>query len=119
MNFQKSVVLVAIIILIIVLIFIGYMLNNFHSSKKFPPVISECPDYWIPEENKCTNPKNLGTLTSGCKGPKNFDTDIYNSHNGDCLKAKWANSCNLVWQGITTDNTVCDDKLKPSSSFFN
>tara|TARA_B100000963_G_C22323355_1_gene535337 strand:+ start:287 stop:676 length:390 start_codon:yes stop_codon:yes gene_type:complete len=103
MNFQLIVILIATILLIVALVFIGYALYNHRFSKQFPPVIAECPDFWVAEKDKCTNPKNLGN----CKGAMNFNNPRFKGHDSDCSKAKWANSCNVSWSGITNNPNVC------------
>ena len=104
MNFQKITMLVASIILILMLTFIGYVLYNNRQNKQFPPVIGECPDYWIIQNKQCRNPHNLGR----CPGPKNFNTKYYKGHGGNCMKSKWAKNCNLSWQGLTNNTKICD-----------
>ena len=104
MNFQQIVILIATILLIIALVFIGYALYNNRFSKRFPPVIGKCPDFWVAEKDMCNNPKNLGN----CKGSMNFNQDRFKGHDGNCNKAKWANSCNVSWSGITNDSQVCN-----------
>ena len=85
------------------LTFIGYALYSHRFQRKFPPVTGECPDFWVAKDNKCTNPKNLGK----CKGAKSFNSKAYKGHDGDCAKSKWANICELSWQGITNNPNVC------------
>ena len=106
MNFQKITIIVASIVLVLMLSGIGYLLSQHRGPKMFPPVASECPDYWVSLENSCTNPKNLGNLTANCKGPKNFNKNFV-GHNADCLKSKWAKTCGLSWQGLTNNPNVC------------
>ena len=103
MNFQIIVIIVATIILILMLTFIGYVLHAQRSNLKFPPVTGECPDYWVSKDNECTNPKNLGK----CAGSKKFNSKTYQGHDGDCAKSKWAKHCGLTWQGITNNPDVC------------
>ena len=45
-NFQKIVLFIAFILLIIVLAFVGTAISNDNKNTQYPPVISECPDYW-------------------------------------------------------------------------
>jgi len=108
MNFQQIVIFIASILLIIALIFIGYALYNNSFNTKFPPVTADCPDFWVAENNECTNPKNLGN----CTGPMNFNVDKYKGEQSNCNKAKWANSCNISWSGITNDPDVCKNKIE-------
>lgn len=104
MNFQQIVILIATILLIVALIFIGYTLYNHRFNKKFPPVTGECPDFWVAEKDGCANPHHLG---GKCTGPVNFNQNKYKGHDGNCNKSKWANSCNVSWAGITNDPNVC------------
>ena len=46
-NFQKTVLTVAIVIFIILMIFIAVALYQNKYKLGYPPVISECPDYWL------------------------------------------------------------------------
>jgi len=104
-SFYRIVIILAVIILIGVLVIVGYALSKIERNNKFPPVTADCPDYWISDTSGCLNPKNLGT----CPGSKNFNTNYFNNHNGNCKKAEWAKNCGLTWQGITTDKNICTD----------
>ena len=103
MNFQIIVLIVATVFLISMLTFIGYSLYSHQFHLKFPPVVAECPDYWVAENDTCTNPKNLGK----CSGPMNFNSKTYQGHDGNCAKSRWANNCEIPWQGITNNTDVC------------
>ena len=108
MNFQKNIIFIASILLILSLSFIGYLLYMNKSNKKYPPVIPDCPDYWTSDASlnqTCYNNYNLGN----CSGPVNFDVDKYKGDNGNCEKAKWANTCNVTWSGITSNPNICAD----------
>ena len=103
MKFQFVSIIIALIILVLMLIFVGYSLYKNRKNKKFPPITGECPDYWVSKNKECINPHNLGR----CPDAKNFNTQNYKGHNASCLKSKWAKNCNLTWQGITNDPTIC------------
>ena len=45
-GFQKTVLFVAIAILIIALILIGFVLSA-GKDNQWPPMVPNCPDYWI------------------------------------------------------------------------
>ena len=130
MNFQQIVLTIAIILFIIMLVFIGSVLYNEQYGKEYPPVISDCPDYWVDksitvdtdkdgdsssddpsDENtavgKCYNVKNLGNVS--CDKVMDFTTDFWQGSTGDCRKYKWAKGCDLTWDGITNNTTICDD----------
>lgn len=115
-TFQKVVLFAAIIILILVLVFIGYALHKARASV-WPPLIGDCPDYWVDMSGNgamCTNVKNLGNGT--CK-PSGSDTFLkmdftqpaFSGGNGLCAKYTWANNCGVSWDGITYGVTnPCD-----------
>ena len=47
MSFNSIVMIVAIVMLIVSLTMIGIALKNQKNNVTFPPVISDCPDYYI------------------------------------------------------------------------
>ena len=104
MGFNTIVVIVALIILVALLIFIGYAINQSKVAVNYPPVMANCPDYWTSTSaNVCENTQHLGT----CAGPKNFNDPIYQSDTGNCERSKWANNCGIVWDGITNNVNAC------------
>ena len=117
-SFQKIVLTVAIIMLIIVLIVIGLTLA-FASPKVWPPSVPSCPDYWTMDLSGntpiCNNVQNLGTC-----GQKfmNFDQPQFTGAEGTCNKYVWANKCGLSWDGITYGlvNNPCTPPTTSSSS---
>jgi len=105
--FQKTVMTVAIVILIIVLCFIGIVLYRQKSSIVYPPVIPNCPDYWDVSGNKCINSMSLGNPQ--CNVPMDFTTAKWSGNTSNCLKYMWAKSCNLTWDGISDNAEICGD----------
>ena len=105
-SFQKIIVISAIVILIISFIFISFALVYGQKNVAWPPIIGDCPDYWIDTSgngSNCVNVKNLGT----CQPPKgqtyltmNFNSPEFSGENGNCAKYNWANSCGVSWDGI-------------------
>ena len=71
-TFQTIVMITASIILVISLCFIGLALRKQKNSAIFPPVIANCPDYWVVDgsgnNTKCINVKDLGTFKQPGKG---------------------------------------------------
>ena len=61
LNFQRIVIIIAIIMLIASLIVIGYALYKQTRDIKWPPETPQCPDYWVASSDgtTCTNPKNI------------------------------------------------------------
>ena len=96
---------------------IGLVLVNSKNTDKWPPMIGDCPDYWIDMSGNggnCVNIKNLGSCNTNT-GKKNYQTMNFNQapftgSNGTCAKYKWANFCKLTWDGITYGaSNPCDD----------
>jgi hypothetical protein len=109
--FQKIIILLFVILLIIILIFIGYSITD-SQNKTWPPVVADCPDYWLDESgdgSKCVNVKDLGTcngsVTSGNHLTMDFTVSPYKGVGSICKKYTWANSCGLTWDGITNLST--------------
>ena len=107
-GFQKIVLYSAIIILIISLVIIGISLSYAKSGQVWPPIVPQCPDYWVAEgsENNatCINVKNLGSCkaTGGKKHlTMNFNQAPYVGADSTCAKYTWAKKCGLSWDGIT------------------
>lgn len=109
-TFQIVVCSIAVIILIICLIAIGYALNYKKYNTEYPPVVEDCPDYWLDlsdgDTSNCVNVKNLGN----CPGPKDFSTSIWQGKSGLCNKYHWANRCNIKWDGVTNARDPCNNK---------
>jgi hypothetical protein len=58
LNFQRIVIIIAIIMLIIAMIFIGYALYGQHTDIAWPPENTPtCPDFWTvnPDGKTCKN----------------------------------------------------------------
>ena len=108
MSFQIIVAIVATVILIGSLTFIGYAMWDAQHNATFPPVISACPDYWTAKDNNiCINSKNLG---NPLVKSKDFSDDLYKGDAGLCRQKEWANAHNLSWDGITGNNDICKGK---------
>ena len=117
--FQKTAVIVALVVLVVALIFIAIMLVVQANSQKFPPYSSSCPDYWNMEKTSesdesdetessemCINSKSLGKINhSGCKqlDPNN---SIFSGSSAGCNKYTYARACGITWDGITNNETL-------------
>jgi hypothetical protein len=114
-SFQKIILVIAIIGLIILLVIIGMSLSNSNSNIVWPPVVGDCPDYWVDLKGNgesCYNAKSLGKCNlpmTEQKNTMNFNVSPFNADNGTCSKYTWANNCGVTWDGITygVDNP-CD-----------
>ena len=106
-GFQKLILFIAIVILIIALVFIGIALS-YSKDKQWPPMVPECPDYWTVDgsgnNTTCVNVKNLGTCPpqNGMRYlTMNFNTPAFSGSNEMCSKYTWAKKCGVSWDGIT------------------
>ena len=92
------------------LIFINMSLSNATASIVWPPITTNCPDYWVDigtgaPGSGCFNSQSLGTCNTPVIGAtaeipgatvlKNFTGD------GSCAKQTWAKGCGVTWDGIT------------------
>ena len=108
MNFQKIVLTIAIILLIISLVVIGYGLSTAKQEAVWPPMTGDCPDYWVDMSGngaKCVNTHSLGTCNIPTKGEDNsmdFSGPEFSGSNGLCAKYTWAKNCDVTWDGINS-----------------
>ena len=107
-TFQKIVLFIAVVILLISLIFIAISLHFAKAKGKWPPLVPDCPDFWSIDgsgnNTTCTNVKDLGSCPAQ-SGKKhlvmNFNTPAFSGQNSLCAKYTWAQNCKLSWDGIT------------------
>lgn len=105
--FQKTVLIIAIVILLIALVIIGMALS-YAKKTDWPPMVPECPDYWIADGSgnnaTCLNIKDLGTCPAQ-NGQKHLTMDFnasqYTGSDELCAKYTWAKNCGIAWDGIT------------------
>jgi Tfp pilus tip-associated adhesin PilY1 len=119
--FYKTVVIVAIVMLILALIGLGVLMQEQDTKTEYPPQQSTCPDHWSSTgDNQCKINENSGGtgLNVGNFDKTDGDSDDYMSYtvNGSdklvtfessllvCDKKKWANKYNIVWDGVSNYN---------------
>lgn len=111
-SFQKTVFIIAIILLIVLLCIMGYNLYFKSYQMAFPPVVADCPDYWLDksdgDSSKCVNVKNLGKVGNRwCPGSDDFmdfSSEMWLGPAGLDRKQAWAKYCDLQWDGVTNTN---------------
>ena len=124
-SFNTLVLQIAVVILIICLALIGWALyESTHGDKtKWPPVISNCPDYWKVSNVKmkggdeiqeiCTNNLKLGREVEENPSIGGFNTDMSVCNRfpsslmrNRCTKLALARRCNITWDGITENSDL-------------
>ena len=107
-SFQDTVLSVALFCLIITLLIIGIALYRNRASLAFPPVVADCPDYWIADGSgnnaTCINLKDLGTCSATGENKHltmNFNEAPFVGEDETCAKYTWAKKCGVSWDGIT------------------
>ena len=95
MSFQKTVLIIALIVLSVMLFFIALAMKGLKKSQEYPPEVSECPDYWTKKtvDNKIVCYPSLGKNISGSNVCENYD--------GAKEKDLFAQDCGIEWDGIT------------------
>jgi hypothetical protein len=111
-NFQRIILTLAIIVLLIVLVSTGVSLyKGKFAPTTWPPIVGKCPDYWIDlsgNGSACYNEKSLGTCnlpSETDQNTMNFNVTPYNTTEGNCAKYTWAKNCKVSWDGITYGNS--------------
>ena len=113
-NFQKALLLVAIIALILAILVSAYKLNVVAiAGQSWPPIVAPCPDYWDLSGAYCINTTNQNygnigytnatatTLYSGI--PSQYEnTYAIPLSTMKIDKKKWASLNGFVWDGLTS-----------------
>tara|TARA_Y100001970_G_C14253363_1_gene873398 strand:+ start:5916 stop:6278 length:363 start_codon:yes stop_codon:yes gene_type:complete len=106
MGFQKTVLIIALVILTIAIIFIATIISKNESNKIWPPETGTCPPYYtVSTENnevKCKRDPNaprIGESVDSCNmlNLKQGETMI-----SDKAKCEWSNACKIQWDGISS-----------------
>jgi len=120
--FHFRIVILFLVLFVICLVITIFTAIRSIKTEQWPPIIANCPDYWVDASGNggnCVNTKYLGT----CVVPKvvspndslfenaediyanaqkmDFSVAPYIGSNGLCAKKKWAEGCDLSWNGIT------------------
>lgn len=119
-TFQKTVLTISVIVLIFSLIILGIFLAKSLLEDSYPPVISDCPDYWDVTYNEndqvvCINTSTINKGRGDVPGGECNDYPVNTflasgSQNEDilCEKYKWSKKCDITWDGVTNNNKACD-----------
>jgi hypothetical protein len=133
-SFQKIVLTIAVVILVIILVIIGYLLiKNPSGNNTWPPIIGQCPDYWVDFSGNganCVNVQSLGDCSGNgninCPNAinntpstgMNFSTSAFtDTQNGLCNKYNWASTNGITWDGVWPDfPNPCSSELSASNT---
>ena len=103
MTFQRTTIIVAASILVIMLLLVAFMIHRAHENAEWPPMISECPDYFeVVSPQVCNNVKGLGT----CTGTIDFTDPKFQGKSGLKEKSDWAKGCGVTWDGVTNSTSL-------------
>jgi hypothetical protein len=124
-NFYTLVLTIAIVILIVVLGYLGWMMSKAHVSDESPKLRTSCPDLWQVENGPggevfCVQPskgslnrgEDSNTTTpigsaSGSVPDNKFNTNDLgwaSAGNAVCGKQKWANAHGIKWDTVSNAN---------------
>ena len=119
-GFNKTVLLIASVLLILALIIIGFVIVKNVQNSSYPPIISDCPDYWDvsydSNKNKIcrSNSINTGVAANSSNNCRNYPVELFKASGTStndmiCEKSNWAKKCNIQWDGITNNSKACSN----------
>ena len=120
--FYLIVLVIATAILILILTFVGLIMQRGKKNLVYPPMANTCPDNWtVLADGSCNIPtttssnSNLGnnpiTWPSGFTPPPvgNFDPNdskwTTSGKTAVCAQNAWANQNNILWDGVSNYNS--------------
>jgi len=98
-TFQKSVLIIALVVLIALLISVGILLNKHSKNTSWPPIQNTCPDYWTEGDN------GVCTADSLNKGINSDVTSTADAGDTRCEKRRWAIEKGIMWSGVSNYNS--------------
>jgi len=97
-TFQKSVLIIALVVLIALLISVGILLNKHSKNTSWPPIQNTCPDYWTEGGNGVCTADGLNTANGAV-------TSTANAGDTRCEKRRWAIDKGIMWSGVSNYNS--------------
>lgn len=98
-TFQKSVLIIALVVLIALLISVGILLNKHSKNTSWPPIQNTCPDYWTEGDNGVCTTDSLNT------GPNGAVISTAGVGDTRCEKRRWAIDNGIMWSGVSNYNS--------------
>ena len=118
MGFQKTVLIIALVILTIAIIFISTVISKNEANKVWPPEVGTCPPYYIVSTEdgvKCKRDPNSPRIGEDNQSCNMLNLKDGNNFISDKAKCEWANSCKIQWDGISSPDCNIRNAL-PSGS---
>jgi hypothetical protein len=112
MNFYKTSLMIMVVVLIICLSVLGVVIQSSETSKLYPPTVADCPDYYVKNSDGiCEDPTQTLSNIESCN-TVNPEADFpkrkgIGKRSGLCRKKRWAEGCNINWDGITNNENIC------------
>jgi hypothetical protein len=112
MDFYTTLFVSTMIFLVVILCIIGYFMSISKKKQTYPPSIADCPDYYSLNSNgSCKIGANIKASDIMCNS-EDFKQDKYKKEGYDftsglCAKKMWANKCEVTWDGITNNDSLC------------
>uniref|UniRef100_A0A6C0ETK4 CPW-WPC domain-containing protein n=1 Tax=viral metagenome TaxID=1070528 RepID=A0A6C0ETK4_9ZZZZ len=110
MEFYKTLFVGTIVFLIITLAVMGYFMSITNGKVAFPPVYASCPDHYsLNDVSLCVANPTLD-VDSSCNNlnfTTGFDDVGFNFDSGLCKKKLFSQKCNITWDGITNNGSLC------------
>jgi len=123
-RFHWITILVAVLVLLIVLIYVGILMTHGNkASKIYPPIANICPDYWLSDiSGNCVVPapgsRNAPTTTlssvktspgytpgyNGTSVDFNSATWVSGKSSATCSKQTWCQRIGVYWDGVSNYN---------------
>ena len=106
MSFYSMVLIVAFVILLISLIFVGILLQNQDANKEFPAQANYCPDGWGVKANGFCVPATDNLPSDSSYNRFTQDSGTHKPVEGVslCDKREWAISKGVSWDGVSNFN---------------
>ena len=113
MIFYKNIFISTILSVILLLGIVAYVMYNSKDKQIYPPMLSECPDYYnLDNAGNCVNNGVWDIKDDSICNGIDFSADEYKipgtgANSGLCAKKNKANDCNITWDGITNNYSIC------------
>jgi Plasmodium falciparum domain of unknown function (CPW_WPC) len=101
MNFQRIILIIALIFLVIITVILFYSVGATLKKKSYITNESNCPDYWIDSAGNGT--ACVGALYNISPGEECYGVIDF-SKMSNCDKYNRMNKCKLNWNGINYGN---------------